>query len=262
MHSLVLLVHSWLRWALLAATVVFVVRAGLGWRRRASWDVSTERLHAAVVGLFNLQFLLGLALYLLLSPLPRAFLADPGPAMKDATLRFFAIEHAFGMVLAIGLVHAGRARSRRATDAAQRHRRAFGFTLAGLLVMLVTIPWPLPFLKHARPLARSPAELLPARGATPTAAVAACSPVYRERCAACHGDGGRGDGPSARSLRPPPRDFANPRWQEERSDEQLRAVIVDGGAAIGLGPGMPASPDLSREDVDGLVACIRGIHAR
>lgn len=261
MLALVLFLHAWLRWAVLAAAVVLVVRTAIGWRRRAAWSGGDERTHAAVVGLFNLQFVLGLVLLVVLSPLPRAFLADPGPGMKDATLRFFTIEHAFGMILAIGLVHAGRARSRRATEAVQRHRRAFGFTLAGLMVALVSIPWPLSFLKHARPLARSPAELLPARGSTPSAA-AACPPVYRERCASCHGDGGRGDGPSARSLRPPPRDFQNPRWQEERSDEQLRAVILDGGKALGLGPGMPASPDLSREDVDAMIQCIRGLRAR
>ena len=83
--------------------------------------------------------------------------------------------------------------------------------------------------------------------------------MYRERCASCHGDGGRGDGPSARSLQRPPRDFRNPRWQHERSDNRIRTVIVQGGPALGLGPGMPASPDLSPADVDALVTCIRGL---
>ncbi|MGQ9589408.1 MAG: c-type cytochrome [Planctomycetota bacterium] len=32
--------------------------------------------------------------------------------------------------------------------------------------------------------------------------------LYEEKCAACHGAEGRGDGPSARALRPPPRDFS------------------------------------------------------
>lgn len=31
--------------------------------------------------------------------------------------------------------------------------------------------------------------------------------IYTEHCMACHGEGGRGDGPAARGLDPPPRDF-------------------------------------------------------
>ena len=60
----------------------------------------------------------------------------------------------------------------------------------------------------------------PALGGVATAALiglAACMPrtepevsgraLYAENCAVCHGDGGRGDGPAAAGLTPPPTDL-------------------------------------------------------
>jgi mono/diheme cytochrome c family protein len=249
-HTALLFVHSWLRWLVLAAAVAVVVRGILGARRGSAWTPVDERVHKAAVGLFDLQFLIGLVLYLFLSPLPRAFLAAGAGRMKDATLRFFTIEHAFGMILALALIHVGRARSRKATEAAQKHGRAWKLTAGALFVALASTPWP--GLKHGRPLARTGADAQPARDPA-----GSCPPVYAQRCAACHGQTGRGDGPSAASLSPRPRDFADRSWSGRKDDEQLRRVIRDGGPAVGLAPAMPPHPDLSAADVDALVGCVR-----
>jgi mono/diheme cytochrome c family protein len=82
--------------------------------------------------------------------------------------------------------------------------------------------------------------------------------VYAERCSSCHGDEGRGDGLAGRSLDPAPRDFTDPVWQAGASDERIRSVIRRGGAASGLSASMAAHADLSGDDLDALVAYIRG----
>ena len=51
--------------------------------------------------------------------------------------------------------------------------------------------------------------------------------VYEQRCARCHGVGGWGDGPQARDLIVPPRNFRNLRSQM-KSDEQLLQSIEFG----------------------------------
>ncbi len=56
------------------------------------------------------------------------------------------------MLAGVALVHVGRARSRRVTDERLRFRRVFAWTLAALLVVLSSIPWP--FFPVARPLFR------------------------------------------------------------------------------------------------------------
>ena len=47
-------------------------------------------------------------------------------------------------------------------------------------------------------------------------------------CASCHGPEGHGDGPSAVTLRPPPRDFAARPWRFAVTRESIRQVTLDG----------------------------------
>jgi len=71
---------------------------------------------------------------------------------------------------------------------------------------------------------------LPHTGAT----VAAGRTTYAERCAACHGVRGRGDGPAAAGLHPPPADLLL--HVSQHSDGELYFFIARGMA----GTAMPA----------------------
>ena len=68
--------------------------------------------------------------------------SDIGATMRDPTVRLIAIEHQFGMVVAVALVHIGRGRIRKIQDAARRHRTALVFFGLALVVMVISIPWP------------------------------------------------------------------------------------------------------------------------
>ena len=96
--------------------------------------------------------MIGLVLYFALSPVTTAALSDFGGAMKVSALRFWAVEHTFGMLVAIALAHAGRSKTRKLTDAAARHRVAAICYGLALVAILVSIPWP--GLPNARPLIR------------------------------------------------------------------------------------------------------------
>jgi hypothetical protein len=141
LYSTFLIVHSWLRWLVLAAGFAAVARGGSG-------NGSAGRMF---VILLDLQMLVGLLLYFWLSPLTVAALQDFGGAMRSPMLRYFAIEHVVGMIIAIALAHIGRARVRKAPE----HRRArtaaifYGLALAAILI---SIPWP--GLPVGRPLFR------------------------------------------------------------------------------------------------------------
>jgi mono/diheme cytochrome c family protein len=102
------------------------------------------------------------------------------------------------------------------------------------------------------------------QGATPRPGISAAArdqatQIYDERCTACHGAGGRGDGPGAAALEPRPIDFHNPNWQKSVSDDQIAKAIVKGGAAVGLSNQMASNPDLEDEPevVKALVARVR-----
>lgn len=97
-------------------------------------------------------------------------------------------------------------------------------------------------------------------GATAAVDMAKAQEIYQERCSACHGANGRGDGPGAAALNPKPRNYSDKAWQAAVTDEQIKKTITMGGAAVGKSPIMPASPDLEQkpEVVDGLVKVVRG----
>ena len=150
-YPIALLLHSWLRWAVLVGLVLVVLRSWTG-RRTGVWSAIDERIHAAVVGIVDLQFLVGLWLYFLASPFSRAFLADLGNTIHERGLRFFGLEHLTLMLAAVAFVHVGRARSKKTADGALRHRQVFAWTLTALLCVLAGIPWP--FFPTPRPLFR------------------------------------------------------------------------------------------------------------
>jgi len=153
-HGLVLIAHSWLRWLVLALGVGLLaaaLRASRGGPPR--WSSAWERVRRGFLGALDTQMLLGIALYTLLSPLPRAGLSDLPSTMGDATLRFYSIEHVLGMVVAVMVAHAGSARAMR-SDGARRYRRLVATQALWLLITLASIPWP--GLPYGRPFFRAP----------------------------------------------------------------------------------------------------------
>jgi mono/diheme cytochrome c family protein len=83
--------------------------------------------------------------------------------------------------------------------------------------------------------------------------------VFQTRCFVCHGRDGKGDGPSAAGLAEKPQDLTDANWQRSTTDDRIRSVIQGGGAAIGKTGAMPPNPDLTQEQIQGLVAFVRSL---
>lgn len=141
MYSTVLLIHSWLRWAVLIAALIAIFRAFGGWSGVKTWTRLDDRAGSIFIGLLDLQLLLGFILYLFLSPFTTSAFEDFGGAMRNSAMRFWAVEHTFGMVLAVALAHIGRVRGRKAA-AAKKHRTTAIFYTLALIIILASIPWP------------------------------------------------------------------------------------------------------------------------
>ncbi len=116
--------------------------------------------------------------------------------------------------------------------------------------------------------APDPDESLDLSGATQAAATPAAPDVdkgkeiFAQRCVPCHGSTGHGDGPASASLDPKPRQFADPAWQTQVTDEYIEKIIKMGGAAVGKSAAMPANPDLNDPAaVAGLRTVVRGFKA-
>ena len=152
MYDFVLLAHSWLRWLVLVAALVAVARAVGGVSTRRPWTPVDDRAGLWFTAALDLQMLLGLILYVFLSPVTKSGFVDVAAAMKVPDVRFFIADHAVGMIIAIALAHVGRVRIRKAGDSESRHKRALIFFGLALAMLLLSIPWP--FLSAPRPLFR------------------------------------------------------------------------------------------------------------
>ena len=150
MYSTVLLIHSWVRWlaivAAMGATLAVV-------RGKVEGDRSiADRWGMLLVTALDVQLLLGLLLYLVVSPNMAEIRAHFGEAMRISQLRFWAVEHLTAMLVAVVLAHVGRVLGRKArTPGAKRARLMACYGVATLLILIGT-PWP--GLVYGRPLFR------------------------------------------------------------------------------------------------------------
>jgi hypothetical protein len=151
MYQTAVVLHSLLRWAVVLLGVYSALRALSGLVGKKAWtpaDLTAGRLFVIAL---DTQFLLGVLLYGLLSPLVTAAMTDVGAAMKTPALRYWLVEHPLPMFVALGLVHLGFARAKR-TNSTLSHRQMLVHLGVALLLILASTPWP--FMANARPWLR------------------------------------------------------------------------------------------------------------
>jgi len=107
--------------------------------------------------------------------------------------------------------------------------------------------------RQARPESLSASTVLTARSSSvPEVAAADGEELYRNYCAVCHGAEGRGDGPAASSLDPPPPDLTDAERMQELTDERLLEVLSNGsGVMTGFGS------MLTPEELEAVAAYVR-----
>jgi hypothetical protein len=136
-------VHSIGRWVVILLLIIAIFNSLVaGDRPFIKSDANTGLLLIIFV---DLMFLIGLVLwyfgalgYKSLENYPGGFSA----AMKDPIARFFGMEHFVGMLVALVLVHIGKAQGRKKISDKKKHMRTMAFYLIALIIILVSIPWP------------------------------------------------------------------------------------------------------------------------
>jgi mono/diheme cytochrome c family protein len=87
--------------------------------------------------------------------------------------------------------------------------------------------------------------------------------LYDAHCAVCHGSTGKGDGPGARVVRQPMRDFTDPAAMQAVSDRFLFEITKKGSSQFGRSNAMPAwGMKLSDTEIHDVVAYIRSLARR
>lgn len=133
--------HSLLRYVLLALLLISIFRSMGGWMGKKPYTDGNRKLTLFTMISAHLQLVLGLVLYFV-SPIVQAALADMGFAMKDAGLRFWAVEHLSMMLIAITFITLGNILSKKGATDEAKHKRVAIFFLLALAVIFIAVPWP------------------------------------------------------------------------------------------------------------------------
>lgn len=81
--------------------------------------------------------------------------------------------------------------------------------------------------------------------------------VYADKCARCHGDTGKGNGPRAEFLEKKPMDYTDKAKMAKISDSDLKDVVLEGKQP------MPAfKGKIADRDLDDVIAYIRTLAGR
>jgi len=133
--------HSVGRWIVLILLLFAIINSLLAGSR--PYIKSDNRLGLLLTIFADLMLLVGIYLYFV-GPLGYKIMQNAGMSavMKDPYNRFFAVEHMAGMLIAIILIHIGKAQGRRPIGDRAKHRRTMIFYLVALLIILASIPWP------------------------------------------------------------------------------------------------------------------------
>ena len=153
MFELVLSLHSILRWGVVLTGALVLMQGIAGLLAGGELGQLGQRMQLLFLICIDVQLLLGLVTWAT-SPTVSSARADMGAAMKNPTLRYFAVEHGALMLLAVVVVHAGRGWCKRADSPRAGHLRTALYSGVALALIAVRTPWP--FTEQVRPWIRLP----------------------------------------------------------------------------------------------------------
>ena len=131
--------HSGLRWIVLILLIAAIARAVS--RRRSGWVYpGKDKLALFAFISVHIQLLLGLLLYLWLSPYGIA--ADPIEGAGSAVAKYYNYVHWIVMLLAVGIITVGYIKAKKQAELNKGWKTIAVHYGIGLVMILLAIPWP------------------------------------------------------------------------------------------------------------------------
>ncbi len=132
--------HSFLPYLLLTVLVLALLKSFLAYRSNQAHTEAHRKTGLMVLILAHIQLVLGCILYFV-SPMSKAGLGDMGAAMKDSTLRLYALEHPLMMILAIVFITMAYSKSKKDITDSLKHKVKWVYYLIAFVLILSRIPW-------------------------------------------------------------------------------------------------------------------------
>lgn len=141
--SVLLLLHSILRWVILFLLVAAIVKSYNGMSSGRSFSEGDRKVSLFLMISAHTTLLLGLVLWFF-GAFGLSLVEDNGMGvvMKNAVMRYWVVEHFVGMLIAIVLITIGRGVAKKSIPDGAKFKRAFWLFLVALIIILATVPWP------------------------------------------------------------------------------------------------------------------------
>ncbi|MEK6220685.1 MAG: hypothetical protein N2D54_00365 [Chloroflexota bacterium] len=141
MYKFLLTFHSVLRWIVVLLAVLALINAIRGWRTNADWRDTDRKTGLFYTISLDTQFLLGILLFVVFSPITTAAFSNIGAAMQNAVSRFFLVEHTFYMILAIIFGHIGSAFTKKDIPVKDKFKGMSIYYGLSVLAIILGMPW-------------------------------------------------------------------------------------------------------------------------
>lgn len=131
--------HNFMRWLVILFALWTLIKMASGMSGNRTFTKADKRPALFLMISADIQLLLGLFLYIKKGWLK--VLTGGGLDMGDKVIRFWSIEHMFGMLVGIILIHIGYSAAKKNIEDKAKFKKVFWFVFIGLLIILATIPW-------------------------------------------------------------------------------------------------------------------------
>lgn len=134
MYSGLFHTHSLLRYFILAALIVVIVKAVISLINKQPYTKVDNRIGLYLFIFTHMQLLIGLILYFVSHQVK--FGSD---TMSDKLTRYWTVEHLTAMIIAVVLITLARTSIKRMTDDSGKHRRLLIYNAMALAIIVGTI---------------------------------------------------------------------------------------------------------------------------
>lgn len=128
--------HSFIAYAALIMLIVASINAIIGMTSNREFKEVDRKLSLFALIFTHTQLLIGIVLYFV-SPLVQSF----SVAMKDSTLRLYALEHPLINIIAVILITVGFSKHKKATTSHAKFKSIAILFSLGTILILSRIPW-------------------------------------------------------------------------------------------------------------------------
>ena len=134
MQSFLISAHSGMRYLVFLMLVAVIVNSLIGFTSKKPFGKTDNLLSLFLLIFTHIQLLIGLGTYFVSS-----FVQFNDQTMKNPDIRYWTVEHIFGMIIAVVLITVARSTAKRMADPVAKHKRLFIFNTIALLIVVIVL---------------------------------------------------------------------------------------------------------------------------